>query len=503
MLSRNLKLRWTHPKKFSTYDLSEMPECNYVPSIYSGATYDTVRESRTKNVSPSHKPFYKTPLLIHEGRDQWLWDHTGRRYLDMFGGIVTVSVGHCHPKIVAAASTQLGRLAHTTSIYMHSGFYEYAEKLRSKLPNELSVVYMVNSGSEATDLAFLMARLYTGAHDIISLQNCYHGAGIGSVASTAMSTWRYPVSQPPGYIHAMNPDPYKGLWGGPQCRDCPVRSKPQNCDCTENDCFASDNYLEEFKKVFKYSSPGNGRVAAFIAESIQGIGGVVQYPKSYLKKVYELVRDKGGVCIADEVQTGFARTGDHFWGFEGHQVQPDIVTMAKGIGNGFPMGAVVTTPKIAAVLDKALHFNTFGGNPVACAVGSAVLDVIEEERLQENALTVGTYMLHRLSTLKLDHPNIVGDVRGKGLMIGVELVSDQATRAPLSTNHMLEIFEDIKDMGVLVGKGGLDANVLRIKPPMCVTKQDVDFTIEVFKSAFDKFRDKHLKNKEAVYFGAV
>ncbi|XP_015595450.1 alanine--glyoxylate aminotransferase 2, mitochondrial isoform X2 [Cephus cinctus] len=406
-------------------------------------------------------------------------------------------------KLVAAATEQMSKLGHTTSIYMHPRICEYTEKLIGKMPKELDVVYLVNSGSEATELAFLMARLYTGSQDIISLNNCYHGGSYASSASTAMSTWRFPVCKPPGHIHVMNPDVYRGRWGGSHCRDSPVSPGGRKCDCTDDYCLAADKYFAEFEETFRFELPNDGSVAAFIAESIQGIGGAVQYPKTYLKKVYDLIHKNGGLCIIDEVQTGFGRTGEHFWGFQGHGVQPDIVTMAKGIGNGFPMGAVVTTSEIAQHLNKALHFNTFGGNPVACAVGSTVLDIIEEEGLQQNSWKVGTHLLHRLSALRLDHPTVIGDVRGKGLMIGVELISDPETRKPLPHEQMMEIFEDIKNMGVLLGKGGLDTNVLRIKPPMCVTIADADFTVEVIKRAIEIHQDKYLTDKESVFCSAI
>ncbi|XP_034939243.1 alanine--glyoxylate aminotransferase 2, mitochondrial isoform X2 [Chelonus insularis] len=420
----------------------------------------------------------------------------------MFAGIVTVGVGHSHPKIVETVSKQISKLGLTTVHYMHPKYYDYVNKLKKKMPDKLDVVYLVNSGSEANELAFLIARLYTGAQEIISLQNGYHGGTYVTQTATGMSIAKYPVPFAPGFHHVMNPDVYKGLWGGPQCRDCPI-SRPGNCQCIGNECMAAENYFSQLKNTFNHELSSSGKIAAFISESIQGVGGVVQYPRTYLKKVYEFVKSKGGLCIADEVQAGFGRTGDHFWGFEGHGIMPDIVTMAKSIGNGFPLGAVVTTKEIAESLNKAMRVNTFGGNPLACAVGETVLDIIQEERLQENSKVVGTHLLHRLSTLMLDHPTIVGDVRGKGLMIGIELISNATTREPMPSTQVLDLFEDIKDMGVLVGKGGVHGNVLRIKPPMCITKEDADFTIEVLTRSLEKHRDQNIVNKESVFFGGV
>ncbi|XP_058056683.1 alanine--glyoxylate aminotransferase 2, mitochondrial isoform X2 [Anopheles bellator] len=468
-------------------DSPELPKLQNEAPLYKGKSYEQITALRKTFLTPNVTSYYKKPILIHKGKMQWLYDHEGKRYLDMFGGIVTVSVGHCHPKVNAALEEQLHTLWHTTNIYMHPKVHEYAEKLVAKMPGDLKNVYFVNSGSEANDLAMMIARLYTGNTDIISFRNAYHGASPYTMGLTAHSTWRYPLSGVSnGIQHVMNPDPYSGLWGGKHCRDSPVQTT-RDCACREQDCCASDMYYDQLEQTFKYSLP-RGKVAAMFAESIQGVGGSVQYPKSYLKRAAELVRANGGLFVADEVQSGFGRTGDHYWGFQGHDVLPDIVTMAKGIGNGFPIGAVVTSRKIAEVLTQALHFNTFGGNPLASAVGMAVLDVIDEEALQKNSLEVGTYMLKGLERLRDKH-DIIGDVRGKGLMIGVELVADKNTRRHLSAPHFVDIWEMCKDMGVLFGRGGLNANVLRIKPPMCITKTDVDFSLQVL----DKALGVHLK----------
>ncbi|KAJ8664436.1 hypothetical protein QAD02_006098 [Eretmocerus hayati] len=468
----------------SQRNAASFPGCSHSSTPYKGASYETILKSRENLVTPSQKPFYKKPVLLHEGRAQWVWDHEGRRYLDMFGGIATVSVGHCHPRVVTAMSEQMYKIGHTTAIYLHPRYHEYAAKLISTMPTGLSSVYLTNSGSEATELAIQLARVYTGRHDIVSLRNCYHGGTSVAAATTAMSVYKYPLAQPPGHVHITNPDVYLGAWGGSNCRDSPVQAGNRKCNCSEGHCQAEENYFKDFTDTYKSTLPADGRIAAFTAESIQGVGGTVQFPRNYLKRVHAWVRERGGLCIADEVQTGFARTGSHFWGFQGHGLTPDIVVMAKGIGNGYPLGAVVTRPEIAnKVISQAAYFNTFGGNPVACAVGSAVLDVIEEEGLQENALKVGTHMLLELADLQTEFPEVVGDVRGKGLMIGVELVADPDTRQPLHADQFAQIFEDIKDAGVLCGKGGVRGNVIRLKPPLCVTKEDADYTIEALRSA--------------------
>jgi alanine-glyoxylate transaminase/(R)-3-amino-2-methylpropionate-pyruvate transaminase len=399
--------------------------------------------------------------MLVEGRMQYVWDDTGKRYLDGLGGIVTISVGHCHPHVVEAARKQNETLQHSTTIYLHPNLAEYAEKLASKMPGDLKVCYFVNSGSEANDLALLMARAYTGNYDVIALRNSYHGGNVAGMGLTAHSTWKFNVPHSFGAHHAVAPDPYRGPYSA-----------------TDPD--AGRKYAADVKQLIDFATPG--QVAGFIAESIQGVGGVVVFPDGYLKHVYEHVRAAGGVCIADEVQAGFGRTGTHFWGFETQGVIPDIVTMAKGIGNGCPLAAVVTTPQIAAVLAKKIHFNTFGGNPVVCAMGKAVLEVIERENLQQNSLQMGRRVLAGLEKLKAKY-KIIGDVRGKGLMLGIELVKDRSTKEPAKA-ECAQIMENCREMGLLVGKGGLSGSVIRFAPPMCITEADADFMLEVFDAAF-------------------
>lgn len=468
----------------------EMPPCDYQPPPYKGPEYQEVQKFRGDLLNPALVTHFSDPLLIHAGHMQWLYDHTGRRYLDLFGGIVTVSLGHCHPKVTAAATEQMNKLWHTTNIYLHPKIHEYAERLTSTLPGNLKVVYFVNSGSEANDMAMMMARLYTGNFDIVTLRNSYHGASPYTVGLTAHGSWKYNFANGFGIHHAMNPDPYQGLWGG--FRDSPVQSVRANeSEVTDGVCSSVDKYLEQLKEVLLYSTP-KGKIAAFFAESIQGVGGTVQFPLGYLKKAFELVRASGGICISDEVQSGFGRTGEHFWGFEGHGVTPDIVTMAKGIGNGFPLAAVVTTPEIAQTMSHALHFNTYGGNPIASAVGISVLEELEKEKIQERCQDVGTYFLQGLAKLR-DEISIIGDVRGKGLMIGVEMVKDANTREPLSPQTMMQLWDMCKDRGIILGRGGYHGNVFRVKPPMCITRADVDFSLKVLQDVFNKALDEMQK----------
>ncbi len=440
-----------------------MPVCKHQPAPYNGPTAEEILALRKKFLNPGIFLYYKKPIMIVEGAMQYVWDESGKRYLDGLGGIVTISVGHCHPHVVEAARRQNETLQHSTTIYLHPNIAEFAQKLASKMPGELKVCYFVNSGSEANDLALLMARAYTGNYDIISLRNSYHGGNVSGMGMTAHSTWKFNVPHSFGVHHAICPDPYRGPHGS-------------------NDLDAGKKYASDVKQLIDFAT--SGQIAGFIAESIQGVGGVVVYPDGYLEHVYKQVRAAGGVCIADEVQTGFGRTGTHFWGFESQGVVPDIVTMAKGIGNGCPLAAVVTTPQIASVLAKRIHFNTFGGNPVVCAIGKAVLEVIEREKLQENSFQLGRHILAGLEKLKMKH-GLIGDVRGKGLMLGIELVKNRATKEPAKA-ECAQILELCREMGLLLGKGGLHGSVIRFAPPMCINRADADFMLEVFDEAFSE-----------------
>jgi alanine-glyoxylate transaminase/(R)-3-amino-2-methylpropionate-pyruvate transaminase len=437
-----------------------MPATDHVPRPYTGPGRDTVLAMRRQYGHPGNFLYYRQPLMIVEGFMQYLYDETGRRYLDMFAGIVTVSCGHSHPRFVERVKAQIDLLQHTTTIYLHPNQPLLARRLAERLPPGLDVTYFVNSGSEANDLALLMARAYTGHHDVIAVRNGYHGGSPTSMALTSHHTWKFPQQATLGVHHAINPDPYRS----------PFTGSPE--------AIATQS-AEDIRELIRFSTPG--RIAAFIAEPIQGVGGATHGAPNYLREAYAVTREHGGVCIADEVQTGFGRTGDHFWGFENWDVVPDIVTMAKGIGNGWPLAAVTTRREIAEALTQRIHFNTFGGNPVAMAAGLAVLDILEEDGLQENARVLGRRLKAGLRDLQRRHL-LVGDVRGMGLMLGVELVTDRRTKAP-ATEETQAVWERMRELGVLVGKGGLYGNVLRIKPPLCITAADVDFALGALEEA--------------------
>lgn len=438
--------------------LSKLPPFDYTPPPYTGPSAEEILAKRKEFLSPAMFYFYDKPLNVVDGKMQYLFDDKGRRYLDGFGGIATVSCGHCHPEVVQSITNQINRIQHSTILYLNHAIGDFAEALASKMPGNLKVVFFTNSGTEANELALMMARLYTGSHDIISLRNAYHGNAAATMGATAQCGWKFNVIQS-GIHHALNPDPYRGIFGSD-----------------------GEKYARDVQDIIDFGTTGH--VAGFICEAIQGVGGIVELAPNYLPAVFKSVKKAGGLCIADEVQAGFARTGSNFWAFEDQGVIPDIVTMAKGIGNGIPLGAVVTTPEIAEVLTRRNYFNTFGGNPVCTAAGLAVLRVMEKEKLQENALVVGSYLKQRLTALK-DKYEIIGDVRGKGFLLGVELVTDRQQKTPAKA-ETIHVMNQMKDLGVLVGKGGYYGNVFRITPPLCFTRDDADFLSDAMDYTLSK-----------------
>jgi alanine-glyoxylate transaminase/(R)-3-amino-2-methylpropionate-pyruvate transaminase len=444
-----------------------LPVSSHRPAQYDGPPREEVLALRRQYLSPGLITYYKDPLLLVEGHLEYLWDETGKQYLDGFAGIVTVSVGHCHPRIVEKVKEQVGKLQHTTTLYIHPTIGLFAKKLAEHMPEDsgLSVTCFTNSGSEANETAVLLAREYTGNAEVISLRNAYHGGTQATMGLTAHSTWKFKSNLTAGIKYAT-----PGY-----CYRCPYGLEYPSCDV---------KCARDVEELIRYET--SGEVACFIGEPIQGVGGAVTPPPEYFRIVYDIVRAHGGLCVADEVQTGFGRTGTKFWGFENWGVTPDLVTMAKGIGNGAALGACTTRPEIASVMKQRLHFNTFAGNPVVMTQGLATLEVIDADHIQQNALHVGTHLKNRLLEVQERQP-LIGEVRGMGLMLGVELVRDRHSKEPAST-ETAEVLELCKERGLLLGKGGLYGNVLRIKPPMCLTKDDADFLSDCLDEVLEIIR---------------
>ncbi len=424
---------------------------------------DAVQSRRNRFYAASQRSFmpYRTPMVFQRGEGQYLWDDKGRKYIDLLGMNVCVSVGHAHPVVTAAVQEQITQLQHSTMMFGHPMPAQFAEELVARMPKGHDwVVHFTSSGAEAVDLAMVMAQTHTRNIDMLALRNAYHGATLGAQSLTGIAGFRFPVPLAPGVHHIPNPDPYRGIFG--------------------SDTHA---YLEELQRTIQFGTPG--KLAGFIVEPIQGYGGVVEAPAGYLKGAAEIVRAHGGVLIIDEVQSGFGRTGDSYWAFEHHDVVPEIVVMAKGIGNGFPLAAVVAQRHVAESMAGKMCFHTYGGSPMACAAGRAVLKVIDDEQLQQNAKQVGGQLREVLAQLQRRH-EIIGDVRGRGLMLAIELVTDRKTKAP-ATEQTAEIFEKTREHGLVVSKSGAHKNILRMVPPMCLQPQDVDAVAHALEACFSGY----------------
>ena len=411
-----------------------------------------ILELRRKHLGSSLSIAYRKPLNIVKGWKQYLYDDEGRAYLDAVNNVA--HVGHCHPRVVRAAQEQMAVL-NTNTRYLHENIVRLAERLCATMPEPLSVCYLVCSGSEANELALRLARVHTNGTEIICVDGAYHG---NTTSLIEISPYKFDGpggSGAPGHVHKVAmPDTYRGPY-------------------KKGDAQAGEKYARQVAEAVKQIRQSGKRLSAFICESELGCGGQINLPGGYLKNSFAYVRSAGGVCIADEVQTGLGRVGSHFWAFETQGVIPDIVTIGKPLGNGHPLAAVVTTAELAASFDNGMeYFNTFGGNPVSCAVGLAVLDVIRDEHLQENALNVGSYLRAELERLK-SKLELIGDVRGLGLFIGVELVVDRVTLEP-APRQAAYVVERMKDNGILMSTDGPLHNVLKIKPPIVFSKDNAD-----------------------------
>ena len=402
---------------------------------------------------------YRRPLHIVRGLRQYLYDATGRAYLDAVNNVP--HVGHCHPAVVRAAQRQQ-RILNTNTRYLHRTLVEYAERLAAKMPDPLEVCFFVNSGSEANDLALRLAHAFTQANGIVVLDGAYHGH-LGTLIGISPYKFDGPGGEgAPSHVQvALTPDPYRGPFRGEE---------------------AAARYASSVRDAIKRLKQP---LSAFICESLLGCGGQIEFPPGYLSRVYAHVRSAGGLCIADEVQVGFGRVGSHYWGFETQGVVPDIVVLGKPMGNGHPIAGVVTTRAIAEAFDNGMEFfSTFGGNPVSCAVGMAVMDVIEREGLQQHALEVGGYLRQRLTDL-MDTHEVVGDVRGRGLFLGVELVTDWEARTPAGEEASY-VANRMSERGVLVSTDGPFGNVLKIKPPLVFSQTDADQLVDALASVLEE-----------------
>lgn len=426
---------------------------------------DVLLKRRANVLGPSLSISYRKKLKIVRGRGAYLYDHTGRAYVDGVNNIC--HVGHSHPHVVEALSRQAS-LLNTNTRYLHDNLLDYAERLAALFPKPLSVVYLMCSGSEANELALRIARTVTGRRHTIALDWGYHGNTGANIDVSAYKFNRKGGRGKPDHIElATLPDPYRGPYKGYGA---------------ETGVRYAESVAEKIDVIKK--STGQGP-AAFIAEAISGCGGQIFFPQSYLKTAAEHVRKSGGLVIVDEVQTGFGRIGSHMWAHGPQDVVPDIVTMGKPIGNGHPMSAVITTPEIAAAFSNGMEFfSSFGGNPVSAAVGMAVLDVIENEKLQQNALTTGEYLKSRIEALAARHERI-GDVRGQGLFIGVEMVADRKTLEP-ATQAANDIANMMRDNGVLISTDGPFDNVLKIKPPLVFGMQEADIMVDALQQALEQ-----------------
>jgi 4-aminobutyrate aminotransferase-like enzyme len=424
---------------------------------------ETLSERQTllgRNLSIS----YRHPLKIARGWRQYLYDDTGRPYLDVYNNVPLV--GHSHPEVVRAAQQQLGVL-NTNTRYLHENVLRYARRLTEKLPELLRVCYFVNSGSEANELAIRLARAHTGFEDIIVLEHAYHGH-----TTTLIDISPYKFNGRGGrgrkpWVHvAPIPDDYRGIYR---------RGEPD----------LGPRYARPVADILNNVRTQGGGAAAYIAESMPSVAGQIVFPQGYLAEVYRHVRAAGGLCIADEVQVGFGRLGTHFWGFETQKVVPDIVVLGKPIGNAFPLAAVITTAEIAASFDNGMEFfSTFGGNPVSCAAGLAVLDVLEKEHLQENALRIGNRLMAGLEELQARHP-LIGDVRGSGLFLGLDLVQNRETRQP-ATEQASYVVNRLRDRGILTGTDGPHHNVIKLRPPLIFSEADADLFLATLDAVLEE-----------------
>ncbi len=431
-----------------------------------------VAASRSEEVVRKHQEYlwpcvtnyYQKPLVAARGSMQYLWDLEGRRYLDFFGGILTISVGHANPRVTARVQEQAGRLAHCSTLYPTEAIVALAEKLAQITPGALQKSIFTSSGTEANEAAILLARMATGSYDVVALRQAYSGSSQLAKGVTAHAPYRKAGVISVGIAHAINP----------YCYRCPLELSYPSCEvaCAKD----VENLIQ---------TATSGAPAAFIAEPIQGVGGFITPPPEYFKIVFKIVKQYGALFISDEVQTGFGRTGRKWFGIEQWEITPDMITCAKGLANGAPVGATITTAELANSY-QGMNISTFGGNPVTSVAARATIEVIEEENLLENAHAVGAYFRTGLEALKEKH-SLIGDVRGMGLMQALELVKDRTTKEP-APKETVALMERARENGLLIGKGGLYGNVIRLAPMLNISRSDVDEALRILDRSFSELR---------------
>jgi len=418
-------------------------------------TRDEIIQKHKQYIFKCITTYFKDPLVIDHAKGQYVYDLEGRQYLDFLGGIVTISVGHANPKVTEKIKAQIDRVQHTSTLFPTEAIVALAEKMAEITPGKLQKCFFTNSGTEANEVAVLSARIYTGNYEVVALRHGYSGHSQLTKSLTGIHTWRKAGVIPYGIVHAP----------GPYCYRCPYALSYPSCEL---------HCAKDVEEVIKTSTCG--AVAGMLVETIQGVGGVVVPPPGYFKIVANIVRNYGGLLISDEVQAGFGRTGKKWFGIEHWEVEPDFITCAKGMANGVPIGCTITRAEIADAY-KGLTISTFGGNPVTCVAAKATIDLIEEERLMDNAHEVGAHFRQGLDALKEKHA-VIGDVRGMGLLQGIELVKDRQNKEP-ATELVNQALERLRANGMIVGKGGLYGNVIRMSPPLNISKADIDAALAI------------------------
>jgi 4-aminobutyrate aminotransferase len=429
-----------------------------------------ILEKQKRHLWPNHILYYSAPLPLEKGEGMYVWDVEGNKYLDFFAGILTTSVGHNNPTVNRHIQEQAGKLLHTSTLYPNETHVTLAENLAEITPDGLDTFYFGATGTDADETAAILAQVYTGNTEIIALRHGYSGKSQMAMTLTGQAAWRMgPVHI--GYVrHAMTP----------YCYRCPLKMTYPACGVA---C------VDDLKDVIQTMT--SGRIAALIVEPIQGVGGFITLPPEWLQAAVEITHYYGGVVIVDEVQTGFGRTGEQWWGHQHSEVTPDIMTMAKGIANGMPLSAVVTTPEIAgSTVGAGLTISTFGGNPVSCAAAIGTLAEMKDKWGPERSGEVGAHLRSGLEQLQDKYP-VIGEVRGRGLMQGIELVVDRATKEP-APKHANALLEASRKMGLLIGKGGLLGNTMRIAPPLIATKEDVDEALNKLDHALAQVQEMAL-----------